>query len=343
VVHIYDGVTTSLTPSFITDNFAACPPELGKGENTLAGKLDAALDYPTGSYTIVLDGTEEDLAVFAPKPLNVTDDKKIAITIRGGGQTVQVNATGTPLFTLEAGLTLAIQDLTLKGMTSNSVPVVRVNSGGTLEMKTGSLITGNVSSSEGGGVYVNGGTFTMSGGAVNGNSATYNGGGVYINSGTFSMSGGTVNGNSTTYNGGTYGGGGVYINSGTFSMSGGAVNGNSATYDGGGVNVKGGTFMMSGGVVSGNSARFGGGVYIHGTLNMSNGTISGNSALTEGGGVYIRGTLNMSGGVIYGSDTEAGKANTAGSGAASFIYGGKVKPDGLVTGAVTNTTIKLTP
>ncbi|MDR1029422.1 MAG: hypothetical protein LBL76_00960, partial [Treponema sp.] len=36
VVHIYDGVTTSLTPSFITDNFAACPPELGKGENTLA-------------------------------------------------------------------------------------------------------------------------------------------------------------------------------------------------------------------------------------------------------------------------------------------------------------------
>jgi hypothetical protein len=197
-VHIYGNITTSLTQTFIAAYFAACPEVVGKGETTLAAKLDAALALPAGSYTVVVDGTETDLASFTPKTLSVTGGKAIAITVRGGGQTVQVNKTGTPLFTLGAGLTLAIQELTLKGRSGNSVPVVLVEKQGTLEMKAGSLITGNVSSAYGSGVYVNGGMFTMSGGAVSSNSSSEGGGGcvagVVSYPGYFTMSGGVIYG-----------------------------------------------------------------------------------------------------------------------------------------------------
>jgi hypothetical protein len=52
-------------------------------------------------------------------------------------------------------------------------------------MKTGSKITGNTASSEGGGVYVYG-TFEMSGRTISGKKASSEGGGVYAaNGGTF--------------------------------------------------------------------------------------------------------------------------------------------------------------
>jgi hypothetical protein len=276
-VHIYGGVATSLAPAFTSADFAACPPVIAG--TTLAAKLDTALASPSGSYTIVLDGTESDLAAFAPKTLNVTENKNIAITIRGNGREVQVNTTGTPLFTLGAAsgssLSLAIQELTLRGRSGNSVPVVQVNDRGTLLMKAGSLITGNVFYSNGGGVYVSsGGTVTMSGGAVSGNTA----------------------GN---------GGGGVYVSSGTFNMNGGAISGNTAEIGGGGVAVFNGTFNMNGGMIINNSAdSLGGGVYSGGTFNMNGGTISSNTAGNAGGGVYLSsGTFTkQSGGVIYGSN-----------------------------------------
>jgi hypothetical protein len=333
-VHIYDLLPTPLTRNFTTANFADCPPVVGESASTLADKLDAALASPAGAYTIVLDGTESDLGSFTSKTLNVTGNKNISIIIRGNAATVRANSfIPSPLFTLEAvsgsSLSLELRDLTLRGLAANSVPVVQVNSRGTLLMKAGSLITGNYSSpavSSGGGVYVSsGGTFTMSGGAVSGNSFYY-GGGVYVVSGTFTMSGGAVSNNSASYGSGVYvnsggtftmsggavsnnsspygGGCGVYVNSGTFTMSGGAVSGNSASNssygDGGGVYVSGGTFTMLDGAVSGNSAPSGGGVYVNsGTFTMSGGAVSGNSASTYGGGVYVRGgTFTMSGGAV---------------------------------------------
>jgi hypothetical protein len=273
-VHIYAGLDTPLNYSFTGADFAACPPEVGDGVTTLAGKLDAALASPAGSYTIILDGTETDLSAFAPKTLSVTD-KNISIAIRGMGHKVQVALTGTPLFTLEAdysSLSLTLHDLTLNGRSGNSAPVVQVNRRGTLSMKAGSLITGN--SSGGGGVYVSyNGSFAMSGGAVSGNTGS-NGGGVSVYEGSFAMSGGAVSGNSSSS---SYYGGGVYVTSGSFAMSGGAVSGNSSS-SGGGVFVRNqGIFAMSGGAVSGNSSSSGGGVSVdYGSFAMSGGTVSGN-------------------------------------------------------------------
>jgi parallel beta-helix repeat protein len=375
VVHVYDGSTTSLAKMFTLANFVACPPLVGEGETTLAAKLEAALLASPGSYTIVLDG-EEELIEFVPKTLSGVDDQVIALTIRGNGKTVQVNETGTPLFTLAAGFTLAIQDITLKGMDGNSAPVVKVNNGGNLELKVGSSLTGNTSNTSGGGVVVdNGGALSMNGGEISSNTASgSNGGGVYINGGTFTLSGGAISGNSTPNSGGNgnKGGGGVYVTGGgTFTMTGGEVSGNRSGHDGGGVFAYGATFEMSGGEVSGNTANFGGGVYVAGggtftmnngaisgntvadnsggvmvnggTFTMNDGAISGNTASGNGGGVYVSGsgTFTMSGGVIYGSEAVNGsKANTAPSGGAAIYKNGGTFPD------TTNDTIdkrQLTP
>jgi hypothetical protein len=335
--HIVRDDLTTLTHTFtIAGDFAGCDPAVGEGEATLAAKLDAALGSPSGSYTITLGGMETDLAAFTPKTLQVTGGKDIAITIRGNGQTVQLGSSGS-LFTLSPGsgssLKLVLQDVTLRGRNDNTSPLVRVNSRGTLEMKAGSLIAGNTSSSssfsDGGGVFVDdSGTFTMSGGAVSGNSSSSPGGGVFVyDNGTFTMSGGAVSDNSSSY------GSGVFVSvSGTFTMSGGVVSDNSSSSgssSGGGVYViDGGTFTMSGGAVSGNSAfsssssSSGGGVSVNynGTFTMSDGAVSGNSASSSsssGGGVYVGGgTFTMNGGAVSG--------NSSSSSSSYYSYGGGV-------------------
>jgi hypothetical protein len=254
-VHIYAGLSTSLTRHFNAGDFTACPSPVIANTNTLTAKLDAALNSPDAACTIGLNN-ETDLASFSPYSLNASAASK-TIIIRGNGKTVQLGSNGS-LFTIDSGIKLVLYDLTLRGKSSNNAPVVQVNTGGTLEMKTGSLITGNTQGgSSGGGVLVSGGIFTMSGGEVRGNKNTDygggGGGGVSISSsgGSFTMNGGAVRSNQSTYFGG-----GVSVSGGTFTMSAGMVSGNTIGSPefacGGGVLVSGGVFIMSGGAVGGN-------------------------------------------------------------------------------------------
>jgi hypothetical protein len=240
-----------------------------------------------------------------------------------------------------ASQTLILRNITLQGRTG-------CNANAHLIMRPGAVITKNTLS----GVYVEGGTFTMSGGTISGNAASY-GGGVDVSGGAFTMSGGTIGGNSASN------GGGVYVSGGTFTMEGGAVGGNSASSFGGGVYVEGGAFTMSGGTVGDNSASSsgGGGVYVaaSGAFTMSGGTIGGNSAVSTavsssggggvrvaggaftmnggsiggnaasgnggGGGVYVNsgGTFTMRSGTIYGKGAGTGLANTGSLGASLSI------------------------
>jgi hypothetical protein len=160
--------------------------------------------------------------------------------------------------------------------------------------------------SKGGGVYVNGGKFTMYGGEISGNTA-YIGGGVSVSGGgEFTMSGGEISGNTA----GQGGGGGVNVEGGIFTLSGGEISGNTA-YVGGAVVVNGGggTFTMIVGEISGNMAGYGGGgVFVNGgTFTLSGGAVSGNTAGHNGGGVVvIYGQLKMSGGEISGNTAEYG-------------------------------------
>jgi hypothetical protein len=167
--------------------------------------------------------------------------------VRLQGGTVTLSGSGS-MFTVERG-TLILENITLKGSSNNTRGLVYINSGGKLEMRAGSVITGNNTSdstklvSGGAGVRVSGGTFTMSGGKISGNTSS----GVYVNGGSF----GSGQGSTFTMSGG------VYVGRGTFTMSGGEISGNTASFTslisgpcGGGVYV-GGTFTKTGGIIYG--------------------------------------------------------------------------------------------
>jgi hypothetical protein len=117
---------------------------------------------------------------------------------------------------------------------------------GDLEMSGGEISGNQTKYSNGAGVYVNGGTFTLKGGAIKQNIVSVIGGGVYVNNGTFSMEGGEVSSNRALK------GGGVYVNSGIFTLKSGTISGNHATSTdtsngwGGGVYFNNGTFNLSG-------------------------------------------------------------------------------------------------
>jgi uncharacterized repeat protein (TIGR02543 family) len=141
------------------------------------------------SYTIAVKDNES----IEPKTLSYSG-KTVSITLSGEtAWTVDLSADlQGSLFTVGSGVTLGLgSNITLRGRSGNTSALVRVESGGTLVMDPGSKISGNTSSSDGGGVYVDGGTFTMNGGEISGNTAS-NGGGVYVSGGTLAMGGGAV-------------------------------------------------------------------------------------------------------------------------------------------------------
>jgi uncharacterized repeat protein (TIGR02543 family) len=275
------------------------------------------------TYSITLKNNE----TIAPRTLSY-NGKQVGITLTGGTteRTVSLSANGT-LFVVDSGVTMTLgNNVTLQGR-NNTGSMVRVNSGGTLVMNTGSKISDNTSSSSysyyssvlgsSGGVFVYGGTFTMSGGTISNNTSAEGGGGVVVfSSGAFIMSGGTISNNISPY-----AGGGVLVQNGaTFIMSNGTINGNISSDAGGGVIIAfNGAFTMSGGAISGNTALAGGGVYVfaNSTLTMSGGIISNNTASDAGGGVYVSGNstfTKQAGSIIYGSNGTTSLRNTATSG-----------------------------
>jgi len=147
----------------------------------------------------------------------------IEVTLAGRG-TLALSSSGS-ILRLGGNQTLIVDDenLTLRGRSNNNNAALYVQSGGVLELIDG-VISGNTSSSNGGGVAVYG-SFTMHGGEISGNSAggSYSYGGGLAVYGSFIMHGGKISGNNARYGGGVYVGG-----SGAFTMSGGAVYGSDA-------------------------------------------------------------------------------------------------------------------
>jgi len=282
--------------------------------------LNGFVIWVDGDLTITDNSTDKDGMITGGKN-----------TGYGGGVYVYRNGR----FTLEGG--------TINGNTAVNGGGVFVNDEGTFTMK-GGTISNNTASGEdsdggqGGGVCVNGGSFTMSGNsAIGGNEAAKIGGGVYVSGGSFTMSGNsTISGNSAkdNYKGS---GGGVYVDGGTFTMNAGTITGNQSTgtsnQQGGGVYVNSGTFTMEDGTISGNEANnYCGGVYLFGgEFTMNAGTISGNSAKHiykgSGGGVYVDGgTFTMTGGKITGNQSAGTRDEQGGGGV--YVNGGEFTMNG---------------
>jgi len=162
------------------------------------------------------------------------DKSNITITLKGigGRQTITTTYLVGGLFMVGSGVTLVLDnDILLQGVPSGRpidklTSVVRVSSGGTLIMNNGSGIGGNMSYTDGGGVYVStGGTFLMNGGFIAGNvvfqaqdqvlvmstdgaanafrETPRRGGGVFVDvGGTFTKTGGTIVGFASDPDGG---------------------------------------------------------------------------------------------------------------------------------------------
>jgi hypothetical protein len=285
---------------------------------TAANTFNAAINYVKTNrsrfYILVLDG---DVSVNTGSDLNdsgSTVDLSLRIVGRDSNRTISLSSAGS-LFTVSTKSQLTLDNnITLKGLASNTQSLVTVN-GGSFYMYSGSAITDNILTrveAAGGGVYVKSGSFTMTGGKISGNKTICTdsdggyarGGGVYVDTnGTFDMQNGQISGNTCESEYSGYGGG-VYVKGKFYMRNNAQISGNTAA-GGGGVSVdEGGTFTMFKGQISGNTAEGGGGgVDIYsGTFTMQNGEISDNEAGAMGGGVDIySGTFTMSGGTISGN------------------------------------------
>lgn len=240
-----------------------------------------------------------------------------------------------------AKASVTLQDVVVTGgyVKDTSGGGVCVDSGGIFIMNDG-IISDNYAGFDGGGVYVSpNAAFIMRGGSIKTNdvdagAGNYSGGGgVYVNGGTFTMEDGEI-----TQNNGLKNGGGVYVGgSGTLSMSGGEIFSNTVNGNGGGVYVSAdSTFTMTSGItvpkIIGNEADGnGGGVYAGGTLNMNGGEISGNTATYNGGGIAVDGGVNSNIKVSIAGGTigKAGSPNTAENGGGIGVMSGMV----VMTGA----------
>jgi parallel beta-helix repeat protein len=238
----------------------------------------------------------------APTTLSYSG-KTINLTLTGESaeRVISLSANGS-MFTIASGVTLTLgNNVTLQGRSSNDAALVRINSGGTLVMETGSIIRGNtLTGTEMGSGVVVFGTFTMNGGTISGNTASGNsGGGVHVYE-TFTMNGGTISGNTAIS------GGGVSA-FGTFTMNGGTISSNTASSSGGGMESS-GNFIMNSGEISGNtvtntssssgssSSASGGGVYFYGnSFVMNGGKISNNKVTSTYGDA-------LGGGVLFNND-----------------------------------------
>ena len=168
---------------------------------------------------------------------------------------------------------------------------VKVGSGSTFTLWNGQL-TGlwahwpgySSSTPNGGGVWVNGGTFIMNGGSISAWTRSGNGGAVYVESGAFTMNGGTISKSSAVD------GGAVYAKGSTVAINGGTITGNTATADGGGIHADKSTLTIGKANITDNTAtNGGGGIYAYEcALTIDGATVTGNNGGDSlGGGIYI--------------------------------------------------------
>ena len=264
------------------------------------------------------------------KAVTVNNGNSLTIDLNGHTLTAAANSQA---FRIQGGA-LTIEDSIGTGVIQGSGTVT--GNGGAIWMSssdsnnaltlTGGTIRG-FTATDGGGVYVDGGSFEMSGGTISACNATNAGGGVYVSSGSFKMSGGSIE-DCTAHEGA---GVKVYASNGktaSFSMTGGEIQ--NCNTDGVSIYAIGsGTseFSMSGGTIEDNS---GFGVWVdNGSAVMSGGSVKG----SERYDIYIgsRATLTVNNTQVGGTVLNMGKIT--GQGSAEFT--GTVENSGYAAAGIT--------
>jgi len=182
-----------------------------------------------------------------------TMGRNITVNIRSASpanaRTIYLEGQGY-LFSVDANITLRLQDIVLRGISNNNRALVLVGPGSKLILDSGSKITMNASGEQYGvgGIRVNGSILEINHGAEiteNSNSWSSHGGGIRVdNNGTVNIRGGLISEN--------YSGSGINTTS-------------------GGINIAGNsTVTMSGGIISKNRGSGAGGVFIENGSSFTN-------------------------------------------------------------------------
>lgn len=261
-----------------------------------------------------------------------------AVTVNNGNR-LTIDLNGHTLTAAENSRAFRIQNGALTIEDSGSTGVIQgsgtvTGNGGAIWMSSDSnnalTLTGGTirgfTATDGGGVYVSGGSFEMSGGTISACNATNAGGGVYVSSGSFKMSDGSIE-DCTAHEGA---GVKVLASSGkaSFSMSGSGEIKN-CNQDGVSIAAIGGTseFTMTGGTIEDNGGY---GVWVdNGSAVMSGGSVKG----SERYDIYIgsRATLTVNNTQVGGTVLNMGKIT--GQGSAEFT--GTVENSGYAAAGIT--------
>lgn len=214
------------------------------------------------------------------------------------------------------------------GIYITSVGKVNINPANSKQL----TVADNISATNGGGIYIAGGTIeTLNRLNVTGNKGT-NGGGIFINGGTVTAASDiTVSNNEAT----TAEGGGIYTKS-ALPVAGLSVTGNIAKTNGGGIRINGATATLSGSdiTVSNNTAKgnYGGGIYGSGVIDVNGLTVNNNTATTShGGGINTSAELKGSSFTVSGNKTLNGAGGGIYTSAAINVSGLTVTDNSATT------------
>ena len=249
-------------------------------------------------------------------------------------------------------VSITLTNVMLNGNMAFGTDVTAPGNGGGLHitgsgsaMISGGTVNGNVADREGGGLWNDLGTLTITNGTVidsnmaHGIAADDGGGGIFNNGGTLTIDGtaALVTISNNTADGTAGSGGGVFSIGGTVTISSASLTFNSANRAGGGIEVVVGTVSLTGVNLINNNAGStapapgnGGGLHATGAaaVTISGGTVFGNVAAREGGGLWNSiGTLTVSNGTLIQGNTASGDAADDGGGGV-FNNGGAVIIDG---------------
>ena len=178
---------------------------------------------------------------------------------------------------------------------------------GELGVVTATILSTTVSGNSAGGVVASPHFFggrayiTISDCTISGNFSTTGGGGIFATNTSLNVANSTISGNSTGSSGGGISISGSALVPGS-SIVNNTISGNSAKTSGGGIS---GGATVENSTISGNSAGMsGGGIY--GSATVENSTINGNSAGTSGGGIYNNSSLDVTLSTITGNSAPSG-------------------------------------
>ena len=229
----------------------------------------------------------------------------------------------------DSGATFHMFDGEIKDCEVYGNGVILVYDNSKFIMEGGTISECEAPINNGGGLYADNSTITISNGAISGCKGGC-GGGLYAkNSSTITISSGTISECEAL----TDNGGGLYADNSTITISGGTISGCKGVWGGGLYAENSSTITISGGTISGCTVGAGGGLYAdNSTINISGGTISGCKGVW-GGGLYAENssTITISGGAISGC--------TVGAGGGLFVDRSTVRiSGGIISGCITSDT-----